>query len=152
MADPLAAVRHRRGTPVSAGGVVLPLAGGARSLGVMTVYGSDVVRIDEQRLSRAKTTADQVTMTLLAGQETVDETDATTAAAALPQDGETPEVVVYYRAEIHQASGMIMAQLNCTIDEAMARLRAYPFALDVLLQDVARQVVERKLRFDTDGK
>ena len=44
-----------------------PLLAGARSLGVMTVYGSDVVRIDEQRLSRAKTTADQVTMTLLAG-------------------------------------------------------------------------------------
>jgi hypothetical protein len=127
-----------------------PLLAGARSLGVMTVYGSDVVRIDEQRLSRAKTTADQVTMTLLGGQEAAEETDAT-AAAAVPQDGETPEVVVYYRAEIYQASGMIMAQLNCTIDEAMTRLRAYAFAVDLLLQDVARQVVERKLRFDPDG-
>ena len=47
---------------------------------------------------------------------------------------------------------MIMAQLNCTIDEAMARLRAYAFAHDLPLQDVARQVVDRKLRFDPDRK
>ena len=46
---------------------------------------------------------------------------------------------------------MIMAQLNCTIDEAMIRLRAYAFAHDRPLQDVARQVVDRELRFDRKG-
>jgi hypothetical protein len=141
-----------------------PLRAGARSLGVMTVYGTDVVRVDEQRLSRAKTTAEQVTMTLLAGQQSRpsvddgvdpgDDTDATAdaAPATTGAGGEVDSAVVYYRAEIYQASGMIMAQLNCTIDEAMTRLRAYAFARDLPLQDVARQVVDRKLRFDRDGK
>ena len=43
-----------------------PLLAGASSLGVMTVYGSDPVRMDAQRLTRAKSTADEVTRTLLA--------------------------------------------------------------------------------------
>jgi ANTAR domain/GAF domain len=141
-----------------------PLLAGTRSVGVMTVYGSEPVRIDEQRLARAKTTADQVTMTLLAGQEksrpSVEDAGGPGDGAALPVGGapaqpdanrEVDDVVVYYRAEIYQASGMIMAQLNCTIDEAMARLRAYAFARNLPLQDVARQVVDRKLRFDQDG-
>ena len=68
----------------------------------------------------------------------------------MPSDGR--DGFIYYRAEIYQASGMVMAQLDCTIDEAMARLRAYAFAHDEPLQDVARQVVDRKLRFDPDGK
>jgi GAF domain/ANTAR domain len=140
-----------------------PLLAGARSLGVMTVYGSRPVDIDEQRLTRAKNTADQVTMTLLNAPQATEEgrdgapadavpdvrspdPDDTTSASPAPGD-----IVVYYRAEIYQASGMIMAQLNCTIDEAMARLRAYAFAHDRPLQEVARQVVDRKVRFEQDG-
>jgi hypothetical protein len=133
-----------------------PLLAGTRSVGVMTVYGSEPVRIDEQRLARAKTTADQVTMSLLAGQPANDQADpaATTAGAApaTAAKGDGHDGVIFYRAEIYQASGMVMAQLDCTIDEAMARLRAYAFARNLPLQLVARQVVDRKLRFEPDGK
>lgn len=137
-----------------------PLLAGARSVGVMTVYGSDVVRIDAQRLGRAKTTAEQVTMTLLTGQQDSDDAEGladdevgrTPPTSGQDGDGDGEGVVIYYRAEIYQASGMIMAQLNCTIDEAMTRLRAHAFAHDLPLQDVARQVVDRKLRFDPNRK
>ncbi|MGK5556963.1 GAF and ANTAR domain-containing protein [Actinomadura kijaniata] len=54
-------------------------------------------------------------------------------------------------AEIHQATGMVSVQLDCTVDQALVRLRAYAFAHDVPITQVARRVVERTLRFSTDN-
>lgn len=51
------------------------------------------------------------------------------------------------RMEIHQATGMVVAQLDVTVTDAFARLRAYAFAEHRLLGDVARDVVARRLRF-----
>jgi hypothetical protein len=48
---------------------------------------------------------------------------------------------------VHQASGMVAAQLDVSLAEAMIRLRAHAFANDQLLTDVAEAVVARKLRF-----
>jgi GAF domain-containing protein len=52
------------------------------------------------------------------------------------------------RAEIHQATGMVSVQLGVTIEEALLRLRAYAFANDLLIADVARDVVSRRLRLE----
>ncbi len=54
------------------------------------------------------------------------------------------------RVEIHQATGMVLAQLNLSATDAFARLRAYAFAEHRLLGDVARDVVARRLRFTDD--
>jgi AmiR/NasT family two-component response regulator len=54
------------------------------------------------------------------------------------------------RAELFQAQGMAMVQLGISIGEAMARLRAYAYAQDRRLSDVARDVVARRPRFDLD--
>jgi AmiR/NasT family two-component response regulator len=51
------------------------------------------------------------------------------------------------RAEIHQATGMVLAQLDISADAALARLRAHAFVEQRLLIDVARDVVGRRLRF-----
>ena len=51
------------------------------------------------------------------------------------------------RAEVHQATGMVLAQLGISATDALARLRAYAFVEQRLLIDVARDVVARKLRF-----
>lgn len=53
-----------------------------------------------------------------------------------------------HRAGVHQASGMISAQLNCGVDEALVRLRAHAYAEDQSVDDVARRVIDRDLRFD----
>lgn len=50
------------------------------------------------------------------------------------------------RVEIHQATGMVVAQLDVSATDAFARLRAYAFAEHRLLGDVARDVVTRRLR------
>jgi hypothetical protein len=48
---------------------------------------------------------------------------------------------------VHQASGMVAAQLGVSIGEALIRLRAYAFAHDRSLTAVADDVVARELRF-----
>ncbi|MFD0630267.1 ANTAR domain-containing protein [Catenulispora yoronensis] len=53
-----------------------------------------------------------------------------------------------YRAEVHQATGMISVQLGVSLAEALVRLRAHAWAADRLLADVAADVVARRLRFD----
>jgi hypothetical protein len=52
-----------------------------------------------------------------------------------------------FRFVVHQASGMVSAQLEVSVGEAMVRLRAYAFATDRLLTDIAEEVVARRLRF-----
>jgi len=56
------------------------------------------------------------------------------------------------RAQVHQATGMVLAQLNVSATEALARLRAYSFVEQRLLRDVARDVVNRTLIFTEDMK
>ncbi|MCL3862387.1 GAF and ANTAR domain-containing protein [Actinotalea sp. K2] len=51
------------------------------------------------------------------------------------------------QAEVHQATGMVVAQLGIAVPDALAILRAHAFALDVTLSQVARAVVARDLDF-----
>ena len=52
------------------------------------------------------------------------------------------------RIVIHQATGMIAAQLDDTTANALARLRAAAFASGRPMSDIAQDVVERRVRFD----
>lgn len=53
---------------------------------------------------------------------------------------------------VHQASGMVAAQLDVSVGQALIRLRAYAFANDRTLTLVAGDVVDLRLRFDAqDG-
>ena len=53
---------------------------------------------------------------------------------------------------VHQATGMVAIQCGIGVADAMVRLRAYAYSHDRLVTDVAREVVDRVLRFDTpDG-
>jgi hypothetical protein len=49
---------------------------------------------------------------------------------------------------VHQAAGMASAQLGVSVDEALLRLRTQAFADDRQVADLARDVVDRRLRFD----
>jgi len=51
------------------------------------------------------------------------------------------------RREVHQATGMIQAQLDVSATEAFARLRAYAFSSGRSIDDIARDVVGRRLDF-----
>jgi AmiR/NasT family two-component response regulator len=57
---------------------------------------------------------------------------------------------VEYRAELFQAQGMVMVQLGVPIGEALARMRAYAYAHGRRLDQVAADVLARRLHFDRD--
>jgi len=58
------------------------------------------------------------------------------------------------RSVIHQATGMVMAQVHVTPEDALALLRGHAYALDTDTDDVALQVVHRSIsftNFDVEG-
>jgi hypothetical protein len=60
-------------------------------------------------------------------------------------DGQAPDLALH-RAEIDQATGMLTVQLGVTAAEAFVRLRAYAYAQDRRLAEVASEIVARRLR------
>jgi hypothetical protein len=60
---------------------------------------------------------------------------------------ETPGESIGSRREIHQATGMVLAQLDIAIDDAALLLRAHAYATSRSVGAVANDVVERRLFF-----
>ncbi|MFI0487720.1 ANTAR domain-containing protein, partial [Actinomadura sp. 9N215] len=54
------------------------------------------------------------------------------------------------RIEVYQATGMVAVQLGIGLQDAFAALRARAFTDGVPLARLARQVVDRRLRFHPD--
>jgi hypothetical protein len=54
------------------------------------------------------------------------------------------------RAEIHQATGMVVAQLHIGVEDAVALLRAHAYAAEKTLSAIANDVVERRFDFRTE--
>jgi ANTAR domain len=120
----------------------LPLQIGAIRLGVLDLYRAHPGGLPALELAEALAFADAACTTLLAAAGSPPET----AELAWQRDDPTA-----HQAQVHQATGMIIAQLGVTAAAAFARLRAYAYAHDRRLGDVARDVVARRLRFDPDS-
>ncbi|MBK5330503.1 MAG: ANTAR domain-containing protein, partial [Ilumatobacteraceae bacterium] len=60
------------------------------------------------------------------------------------------EDIVAYRAEIHQASGMVSVQLQIPATEALVRIRARAFAIGSPVSAIAADIVARRLRLSDD--
>jgi hypothetical protein len=54
------------------------------------------------------------------------------------------------RSQVHQATGMVVAQLRISPEDALALLRAHAFSHDTTLGSVAEQVTGRRLQFTDD--
>jgi hypothetical protein len=57
---------------------------------------------------------------------------------------------IEHSAALFQAQGMVMVQLGIPLAEALVRIRAYTYAENRRLGDVAGDIVARRLRFDPD--
>lgn len=55
---------------------------------------------------------------------------------------------VALRAEVHQATGMVAAQLGVGMDEAFVRMQAHAYATSRLIGEVATDIIARRFRFD----
>ncbi|MEV6521045.1 GAF and ANTAR domain-containing protein [Longispora sp. NPDC051575] len=110
----------------------LPLQVGAIRLGVLDLYRAGPGPLSPGQLADALAYADAAGTLLLDG-----------ARAGAPDP-------TAHDAQVHQATGMVLAQLGVSAEVAFARLRAHAYAQDRLLRDVARDVVGRRLRFEPE--
>ena len=123
----------------------LPLRIGAIRAGVMGLYRERPGPLTAFQLGDALIFADTATLLLL------DSGDPAAAdPAAGPGPGGQPAHLTLHRAEIDQATGMLTEQLGTGIADAFVRLRAYAYANDLRLTDVARDIVARRLRLSAD--
>ncbi|WP_295697881.1 ANTAR domain-containing protein [Lapillicoccus sp.] len=111
-----------------------PMSSGASVIGVFTVY--------------------QLPPRLLTENADIASFVANSIGAAILSDpaSDTPEGLGSWasRALVHQATGMVMAQLGIHSDDAMALLRAHAFADNVSLTEMARSVNELTFDFSRD--
>lgn len=126
-----------------------PLTIGAIRAGVMGLYRSSPGPLPWERFGDALTLADAATVLLLDGLGDGHNGDG--AAAGPVVGGQSPDLALH-RAEIDQATGMLTVQLGVPVAEAFARLRAYAYANDRRLADVARDIVARRLRLHGDPR
>jgi hypothetical protein len=116
-----------------------PLQVGAARIGALTLYQDRAGPLDDDTYADTLVMADVVTRAFLAMQSGMPDG---VLADELRDDGA-------YRAEIHQASGMVSVQLNIEVGEALVRLRARAFADDTTVAQLAAEIIARQLRFDT---
>lgn len=113
----------------------LPLRIGVIGIGVMDLYRDTAGSMTEEQLSFSLMAADAAALSLLH----LDGED---------RDDHRPSE--FHDAHIHQATGMVSIQMGVPIDEAFLLLRARAYASERRLTDVARDVVELRLRFSAE--
>jgi hypothetical protein len=114
-----------------------PLRMGAVTVGVADLYRLTPGDLDEREQTAATSLARATAPRALQ------------IATAMARDDvpEKPGLAVELRREVHQATGMILVQLNVDATEAFLRLKAYSFSSGISIQDVANDVVQRRLNF-----
>jgi hypothetical protein len=130
---------------VAAAGVravfALPLRIGGVSVGALDLYRDLPGKLTTGQLSAALTAADAAAVALLQL--------GTGSANPFADD---PDGRTAYQMQVHQASGMVKVQVGVTIDEAFLMLRAHAFATGRPVADVAKDVIERRLRFPAEDR
>ncbi|MDT5068265.1 MAG: hypothetical protein QOK02_4420 [Mycobacterium sp.] len=131
------------GSDASGAMFAFPLQIGAIAVGVLDLYRTEPVPIEPEEWKAMVAVADIVTMVLMSRPPPAD------IATYATDDWWTPSPS---SSTIHQATGMVVAQLSVPPRIAYLRLRAHAFANDVPLTEVARDVIERRVRFDPDDE
>jgi hypothetical protein len=118
-----------------------PLRVGVIRLGALDLYGDQPGPLTGEQHADALAMADIVAQAILAIQANA---PPGTLAAELEAASEFQYVV-------NQAAGMVSAQLDVTVGEALIRIRGYAFGRGRPLREVAQAIVDRKLRLDASG-
>jgi hypothetical protein len=128
---------------ISATGVgalfAFPLAIGAMALGALDLYRDCPGDLPDAALEGALTAADAATLALLHGMSG--------PRASARDDLESHSLSF---AQVHQATGMVQVQMGVSTEEAFLLVRAHAFASGRSVTDIARDVVQRRLRFSEE--
>lgn len=118
-----------------------PLVVGTLDLGAVDLYADAPGTLTAQQVAGATSLAEvaawQVLRRVLSEQDMDAADDESSARSS--------------RREVHQATGMVLAQLNISAKDAALLLRAHAFASGRSVREVATDVVERRLDFSQRG-
>jgi GAF domain/ANTAR domain len=117
-----------------------PLQVGAARLGALNLYSDWPRSLTDEQHADALVMADIAAQALLIMQA---KAPPGMLASELERGSNLQDVV-------HQASGMVAAQLGISVAQALIRLRGWAFGNSRPLADVARDVVARRLRLEAD--
>lgn len=113
-----------------------PILTGPVLLGVVDLYRRTPGPLDHDATSQALSLARKVAA------------PAVREALRSAAEGDSPQAKApALRREVHQAVGMVFVQLDVTTAEALSLLRAYAFSTNRPLEEVAQDVVGRRLDF-----
>ena len=117
-----------------------PMSSHGARVGVLTLYQDHAGELSADQHYDSIAMATLLTETVLSMQDTARHGEL---AGGL-------EDVVAYRAQIHQAAGMVSIQLQVRVAEALLRIRAHAFAIGSPVSVVAADIVARRLRLSDD--
>jgi GAF domain len=115
----------------------LPLRAGPRGIGTFDLCRDEPGMLSDQQLADALVAADIACDAVLSAREPFGNADLARLLETVGAD----------RLVVHQATGMIAAQLNDTTINALARLRAAGFESGRSIYDIAQDIVARRVRF-----
>ena len=116
----------------------VPIQMGAVTVGVATLYSDRPLTLDHEQQSTALAIASAIAGGAVQQAMVSATADTAVESAAAPA----------LRREVHQATGIVLVQLNTTATVAYARLQAYAFAHGKSVQMVARDVVTGAVSFE----
>ncbi|MBG6223633.1 GAF domain-containing protein [Arthrobacter sp. CAN_A2] len=114
---------------------VFPLVIGALDVGVVELYRTTPGELSQSEVVMARALADGAAWSLLRRILVPDDEDN-------PEAGLTPS-----RREIHQATGMVLAQTGGTASDALMLLRGHAFAHGQTVRETSGDVLDRRLDF-----
>jgi GAF domain-containing protein len=130
------AVTNGAETAVVTSVFAFPLSIGSLDIGAIDLYSAYSAHLAEEQVAEAAELADVAAWQVL---------------RRILGD-ELAEQPAYSRREVHQATGMIIGQLDVSLEEASLLLRAHAFAAGRSVRDVANDVVARRIDLSTDGR
>ena len=116
-----------------------PLGVGPLRFGAIDLYSADRVRLDEMQTRHAAAMADVVSRHVLRR--------AITAVGVEPDDTTN----AFSRRLVHQATGMVLAQINVSADDALLVIEGHAFAAGRPMMEVAQEIIGGQLRFSRHG-
>jgi GAF domain/ANTAR domain len=123
----------------------MPLLLAGEYVGALDLFRARPGRLEDDQLAGAITAAE------LAGVPLLDVLEADLQAAVTDRSSTAwAELHALSRAEVSQATGMLVAQLGIEPADALVRLRANAYATGRSATDVARDILDRRLELDAD--
>ena len=116
-----------------------PLTVGPLRFGAIDLYSDSTVTLDPTQTRQASAMADVVSKHVMRN---------ALSSIGLPTDDVGN---AYSRRLVHQATGMVLAQLDVSPDDARLVIQGHAYAVDESMMDIAQDIIAGRLRFTRDG-